>query len=82
MITLNNFRAEHPNFIVWIGEWGAFKPDYDQKMLYYASITGYAKEYEIPWAIWDYASGWGPYNSSSGWKTDFLNAMGMGEFIN
>lgn len=81
MIKLANFEKAHPNFITWIGEWGAFKPNYEKKLEYYKSITGYAKEYGIAWAIWDYASAWGPYTEGSGWKADILESMGLGEYI-
>lgn len=81
MVKLANFEKEHPNIIVWLGEWGAFNPDYTEKMKYYTSITSYAKEYGIAWAIWDFASSWGPYNLNNGWKNDFLTAMGMSEYI-
>jgi len=81
MIKLAKFEAEHPNIMVWLGEWGAFKPDETEKMKYYTSITSYAKEYGISWAIWDFASGWGPYNLTSGWKNDYLIAMGLGDYI-
>ena len=81
MAKLAQFEKDHPNFIVWIGEWGAFNPDYNEKMKYYQSITSYAKEYGVAWAIWDFASGWGPYSFSDGWKEDYLTAMGLAEFI-
>lgn len=81
IVKLANFEKEHPNIIVWLGEWGAFNPDYTEKMKYYTSITSYAKEYGISWAIWDFASSWGPYNLTNGWKNDFLTAMGMAEYI-
>ncbi|MGI6279847.1 MAG: glycoside hydrolase family 5 protein, partial [Acutalibacteraceae bacterium] len=78
MVKLNNFRNQHPNFIVWIGEWGAFNPNYEAKLQYYASITNYARQYNIPRALWEYGSAWGPYRSNTDtWIEEILVAMGL-----
>lgn len=74
MVTLNNFRSQNPNFIVWLGEWGAFRPNYQAKLNYYSDITYYANQYNIARAIWDY-SAWGPYSETSGWNQEMLATM-------
>lgn len=61
---------------IWIGEWGAYKCDYNDKLEYYASMVSTMQNYGISWAVWastDYWSGYIPETDS--WDQQLLDIM-------
>lgn len=68
-----NFAAAN-GVTVWVGEWGAYQPDYTAKVAYYADFAKAASDAGIPWALWEYGSGFSPYKNGA-WDQEILDAI-------
>jgi len=73
MKNLKNFEATY-GVEVWLGEWGAFKPDESAKVRYYGEVVDAAEANNIAWCLWEYGGGWSPYVNGV-WNTSLLNAL-------
>lgn len=53
--------GERKGVEVLMGEWGAYHPDYDDKLIYYTAMVDAMREYDIPWTIWGYTEPYSGY---------------------
>ena len=67
------FAADN-DVIVWVGEWGAYNPDYTAKVAYYADVAKALADAEVPWSLWEYGSGFSPYKNGA-WDQEILDAL-------
>ena len=70
--------AEENGVTVWIGEWGAYKPDVAAKVNYYSDVSAAANNNGLAWCLWEYGGDWSPYTAENGWDADILAAIGLG----
>jgi len=66
--------AETNGVIVWVGEWGAYQPNYTAKIAYYADVAKALADSDVPWSLWEYGSGFSPYKNGA-WDQELLDAL-------
>lgn len=59
---------------IWLGEWGALRPDNTAKARYYADVSNTAEQYGIAWCVWEYGGGWSPYKDGV-WDETLVDAL-------
>jgi len=64
---------------VWLGEFGAYsKADLNSRMRFNQMMVKAAAERNINWAYWEFASGFGLYDSTEKkWREGLLQSLGM-----
>ncbi len=77
MNVMLDFCAQYDGVTAWIGEWGAYRPDADAKVAYYADFAAAASDTGIAWSLWEYGAGWSPYTTANGWDADLMLALGL-----
>lgn len=73
--------AETNGVTVWVGEWGAYQPDYTAKIAYYADFAKAASDAGITWSLWEYGSGFSPYKNGA-WDKEILDAIFLFDGVN
>jgi endoglucanase len=69
--------ADVHNRPVYIGEFGAYsKADMNSRALWTGYVVNQCKQNEFSWAYWEFCSGFGIYDASTGkWRQQLLNAL-------
>lgn len=73
--------AEANGVTVWVGEWGAYQPDYTAKVAYYAEFAQAMSDAGVPWSLWEYGSGFSPYKNGV-WDQEILDAIFSFDAVN
>ncbi|MGI6280086.1 MAG: glycoside hydrolase family 5 protein, partial [Acutalibacteraceae bacterium] len=61
---------------VWVGEFGAYRPNYERKIEYFKVFAEEMFKNHLGWALWEYGAGWTPFTNGT-WDTNFLKALGV-----
>lgn len=71
------WAAQHNNIPLFMGEFGAYsKADMDSRIRWTHFVAREAERRNIPWAYWEFCSGFGAYDPvKEEWRTGLLNAL-------
>jgi len=77
-----SYASTH-NVKIFCGELGVYtakSPDAD-RVEWYRTVTGYLKEKQVPWTMWDYQGGFGLFNKESNQTFEYDINRPLGEAI-